>query len=197
MTHASSSAFIFWNSVFVIVPSAWPSLYSLSLDSSKSGRGGAGGICHNATELTVNDRRWSPTKCLTAIPRCLHRVHFRNSDHAATQTPRADEQRWIHSSWSREASSVNTQFAMVLWRDETPTHNILAFVCTVNLTLSCSLSASEMSTTSVVSVDKSTSDDVWQGRGSMKSTKRIEEQGGPPSMRRPVCPDGLLRPEKW
>ena len=43
-TYASSSCFIFENSSFVMVPSPSPSLCNFSLDASKSGLGGAGGI---------------------------------------------------------------------------------------------------------------------------------------------------------
>lgn len=43
-THASSSCFILVNSSLVMDPSPSPSFCSFSLDASKSGRGGAGGI---------------------------------------------------------------------------------------------------------------------------------------------------------
>lgn len=43
-THASSSCFILVNSSFVMDPSPSPSFCSFSLDASKSGLGGAGGI---------------------------------------------------------------------------------------------------------------------------------------------------------
>lgn len=43
-THASSSCFILVNSSFVMEPSPSPSFCSFSLDASKSGLGGAGGI---------------------------------------------------------------------------------------------------------------------------------------------------------
>jgi hypothetical protein len=43
-TYASSSCFIFVNSSFVIDPSPSPSFCSFSLEASKSGLGGAGGI---------------------------------------------------------------------------------------------------------------------------------------------------------
>lgn len=49
LTHASSSCFIFVNSSLVMDPSPSPSFCSFSLDASKSGLGGAGGICNNNT----------------------------------------------------------------------------------------------------------------------------------------------------
>lgn len=44
MTHASSSCFILVNSSLVMEPSPSPNFWSFSLEASKSGLGGAGGI---------------------------------------------------------------------------------------------------------------------------------------------------------
>lgn len=50
-THASSSCFILVNSSLVMEPSPSPSFCSFSLEASKSGLGGAGGIWRPATDL--------------------------------------------------------------------------------------------------------------------------------------------------
>ena len=121
-THASSSAFIFWNSDLVIVPSAWPSLNNFSLDSSKSGRGGGGGIYHTKFDKFNS---FTHTKWLKAWPKCQHSRHFQNSDHAATQIPREDVRHWNHPSWSQKGSSIDTKKVSILDWDLAHAQNVL------------------------------------------------------------------------
>ena len=53
ITYASSSCFIFVNSSFVMDPSPSPSFCSFSLEASKSGLGGAGGIYDKRTKSLI------------------------------------------------------------------------------------------------------------------------------------------------
>lgn len=68
ITYASSSCFIFVNSSFVIEPSPSPSFCSFSLEASKSGLGGAGGICNRTKSLIL--RKFS---FLEALYYCHHK----------------------------------------------------------------------------------------------------------------------------
>lgn len=104
-TYASSSCFIFLNSSLVMLPSPSPSRWSFSLDASKSGRGGHGGIylpnykLHSIRfRLIISLLLWY-SQC---SPHIHHSLHI---DRATKQTPHAVAQqkslvsyRWVWSS---------------------------------------------------------------------------------------------------
>ena len=82
-TYASSSCFIFMNSSLVIVPSPSPSRCSFSREASKSGLGGAGGICKTKQlEVLLSVRVCMQAVFFLCMWLCVYAYMFVHTSHS-------------------------------------------------------------------------------------------------------------------